>query len=1258
MPLFTSFYYVLTLQVALTLAMVHAQDDQSDAGFIDSGINQEILSTYKSDTQDIQLSTLRSFPQNTRNCYTLRPKQGKGNRYLIRARFTYGNYDFKGQPPQFDLYLGSDHWIRVDFNVSLAKDSEIIHLASSDYIHVCLVNIGLGYPFISALELRLLDNTMYAHDLRSLVLFTRINFGTSETVRYGDDTDDRIWYPEAFSGITIVQTSSPISLGSSTKENLPSKVMSTAIIPTNPTYDLLYSWRPTSINDVFFMYLYFAEIETLQSNQTREFNVLLNRVIWTGGPISPIDHTTSTYFTSFYNSTSYELRLRKTPNSTLPPMCNAIELYNPIRLQQQQTDDQDAASMWSIKTVYGLKRIWQGDPCVPNDSIWEGVNCSYNDTDNPRIISLNLSYSRISGEIAPALANLTMIQSLDLSYNNLTGSVPKFLASLDFLRILNLTGNNFTSPLPEELLEKKKNGQLLLSIEADSNQSTYACHKGSCKKNKNKKVVILVVASIAALIILLTTLTVLWITKRRRTQVPSTRYRVIEPRNQRFKYSEVQKITNNFTTVIGKGGSGTVFKGLIGNTQVAVKMLSELSAQGYKEFQAEARLLMRADHKNIISLTGYCDEHKHKGIIYEYMANGNLGMHLFDASQNVLSWIKRIEIGYDAAQGLEYIHHHRRPAIVHRDVKCSNILLDERLQAKLADFGLSRAFATESATHVSTVMAGTYGYLDPEYFTTNRLTEKSDVYSFGVVLLELATGRQAKPAIPTDLHIVGRVRSMIENGSIENIIDPRLQGNFEVNTAWQVVKLAMRCVDNSSVNRPTMKNVVIDLKNSLEISSVSGNPANGSLSFSFVPPSHHATMATVVHTGAPTTIPTRRRDGDEAESSSSDHTIPRVSVQPTNIAPPVIPFSSGVMATSTLTFPYGMSSPLLPPYYPQTPFIPPFNHTPSQTSVYTNPLTPQPRPSGSFVSSGPNPVQGTIPMVTNPLTPGGNYGTILMIPYAPYMPNTPMPYYFVFSTRGGPSAHEALLANLRTQLQFTNISPPPAINGSNVVCPTYNPNPQAYPFVIDYNQPYKPPELAMTSKFVAPIALADLQINGTTEALKVAGFIHGVRDKHPIRKLHGVNGTPEDMNSLMTIAKAYVQQEKSVTASSEWESRKAERKGGSTQAPLTPTVRKSSVETSERLAYHRRDSGRYTPYTPREVSIVAQRKDEKHETYPTLTKTPSEIWRTEGLKWEQPRPLKDNPARDKSKYCDYHRVHGHDTNDCWQLKKQIEKVPF
>ncbi|KAD4982871.1 hypothetical protein E3N88_19542 [Mikania micrantha] len=290
MALFITFYSVLILQAVLILAMVHAQDDQSgfisidcgiaegstytdektginyvsDTGFIDSGKNQEVLSAYKSNTLDFQLRTLKSFPENTRNCYTLKPKQGKGNRYLVRARFMYGNYDFKSQTLEFDLYLGNDHWSRVRVGSS-AIDYEIIHLTSSNYIYVCLVNIGLGNPFISALELRLLDNTMYADGLRSLNLFSRSNFGASEVVRYADDKYDRIWNPAAnLSGLTDVQTSSPVSLGSSTKEKVPSKVMSTAIKTTNTSFDFVSSWKNLSNNNLGSVPKFLASLDSLK----------------------------------------------------------------------------------------------------------------------------------------------------------------------------------------------------------------------------------------------------------------------------------------------------------------------------------------------------------------------------------------------------------------------------------------------------------------------------------------------------------------------------------------------------------------------------------------------------------------------------------------------------------------------------------------------------------------------------------------------------------------------------------------------------------------------------------------------------------------------------------------------------------------------------------------------------------------------------------------------------------------------------------
>ncbi|KAK9281801.1 hypothetical protein L1049_004707 [Liquidambar formosana] len=168
-------------------------------------------------------------------------------------------------------------------------------------------------------------------------------------------------------------------------------------------------------------------------------------------------------------------------------------------------------------------------------------------------------------------------------------------------------------------------------------------------------------------------------------------------------------------------------------------------------------------------------------------------------------------------KGLEYLHHGCKPPIIHRDVKTSNILLSENLQAKLGDFGFSKFFPVESESHLSTSVVGTPGYLDPEYYFSNRLTEKSDVYSFGVVILELITGRPAIIKGYENTHIVEWVSPILSSGDIRSIVDPRLQGNFDTNSVWKAMETAMACVSPTSIQRPTMNHVLIELKECTEI---------------------------------------------------------------------------------------------------------------------------------------------------------------------------------------------------------------------------------------------------------------------------------------------------------------------------------------------------------------------------------------------------------------------------------------------------------
>ncbi|KAJ7963127.1 protein kinase family protein [Quillaja saponaria] len=789
----------------------------SDSTFIDTGVGKLLLPEFTALYQQ-QLWHLRSFPEGIRNCYRLNITSG--TKYLIRASFLYGNYDGQNDLPEFDLHLGANLWDTVKFtNGSLSIVREIIHIPPLHRISICLVNTGSGTPFISAIELRILKDSTYKTQSGSLSSFLRLNLGSTgnRAYRYKDDVYDRFWNPNVNKKEwTNISTSlTPDSRGQNDYQP-PEIVMSTAATPVDPEASLDLFWEPDdATSDQYYVYMHFAELQVLAANETRAFNVSLNGKYWYGPLVPKYLSTTTIFSPSVLSGGMYQFSLFMTENSTLPPIMNAIEIYKIKDLLQSETDQGEVDSITNIKATYGVTRNWQGDPCAPVAYLWNGLNCSQDGHEPPRITSLDLSSSGLTGEISSHISKLTMLQYLDLSNNNLSGPMPDFLSKLESLKVLKLEKNNLTGSVALELIERSKKGSLSLSV----GENPYLCASSSCKNKKNNNLIPIVASVGGFFILLFTAAAIYWILKQKKSHVSNNSNGAsLESEKRQYTYSDLVKITNNFERVIGKGGFGAVYHGYIDDTQVAVKMLSPSSVQGYQQFLAEVNLLMRVHHRNLTSLVGYCNEETHMGLIYEYMELGNLDEHLSgeDSRVKLLSWEDRLRIAMDAAQGLEYLHNGCKPPIVHRDVKCTNILLNKNFQAKLADFGLSRIFPTDGGTHVSTIVAGTPGYLDPEYYTSNRLTEKSDVFSFGVVLLEIIT---SQPVIKRDddeiTHISNWVSFMLPRGDIKNIVDTRLHGDFDNNSAWKAVEIAMACVSSNSTNRPTMNDVVMELKESL-----------------------------------------------------------------------------------------------------------------------------------------------------------------------------------------------------------------------------------------------------------------------------------------------------------------------------------------------------------------------------------------------------------------------------------------------------------
>ncbi|XP_010537769.1 PREDICTED: putative serine/threonine-protein kinase [Tarenaya hassleriana] len=283
-----------------------------------------------------------------------------------------------------------------------------------------------------------------------------------------------------------------------------------------------------------------------------------------------------------------------------------------------------------------------------------------------------------------------------------------------------------------------------------------------------------------------------------------------------YTYKELQHATDDFgaENKIGEGGFGSVYKGRLRDGKIAaIKVLSAESRQGAREFLTEITVISEIQHENLVKLYGCCVEGNHRILVYNFLENNSLDKTLlaggYSQSGIQFDWRTRARICIGIAKGLAFLHEEVQPYIVHRDIKASNILLDKDLSPKISDFGLARLIPS-NMTHVSTRVAGTIGYLAPEYAIRGQLTRKADIYSFGVLLLEIVSGRSNKNSrLPTEYqYLLERAWELYERNELVFLVDSALNGDFDAEEACRFMKVGLLCTQDSPKLRPSMSSVI------------------------------------------------------------------------------------------------------------------------------------------------------------------------------------------------------------------------------------------------------------------------------------------------------------------------------------------------------------------------------------------------------------------------------------------------------------------
>ncbi|GLT33736.1 hypothetical protein SLA2020_083000 [Shorea laevis] len=438
---------------------------------------------------------------------------------------------------------------------------------------------------------------------------------------------------------------------------------------------------------------------------------------------------------------------------------------------------------------------------------------------------LDLEDNRLTGKIPPSLGNLKKLQILSLSHNNLNGVIPESLSGLPNLTYLQLDSNNLSGQIPDPLFQIRKYNFTENNLSCGEN-SVHPCVSANYLGGSQKPRVGIIVGTVGGLVILLFSCLLLFLWRGRWKGYKHEVFvdvagevdrRITFGQLKRFSWRELQLATDNFNekNVLGRGGFGKVYEGILAdNTKVAVKRLTDFeSPGGDAAFQREVEMISVAVHRNLLRLIGFCTTATERLLVYPFMQNLSVDHCLRELKpgEAVLDWPRRKKIALGAARGLEYLHEHCNPKIIHRDVKAANVLLDEEFEAVVGDFGLAKLVDVRQ-TNVTTKVRGTMGHIAPEYLSTGKSSERTDVFGYGIMLLEVVTGQRAidfsRLEEEDDVLLLDHVKKLEREKRLDAIVDRNLNSNYDVREVETMIQVALLCTQASPDDRPAMSEVV------------------------------------------------------------------------------------------------------------------------------------------------------------------------------------------------------------------------------------------------------------------------------------------------------------------------------------------------------------------------------------------------------------------------------------------------------------------